>query len=515
MNIPGLPPSFHDTGRRRWQNWHENFEQQIVTLYDLWNPNPNVSSVGDYRVTTQGLQKIIQHAIDTDSSIRAVGGTWSFSRVAASDGILLNTRPLNYRFPISAQNTHPDYSGNASRVFVQCGTSIADLNVYLAARGLALRTSGASNGQTIAGALATGTHGAALHVGSVQEYVVAMHLINSAGKSLWLERDSYRVLADDVIKYFGAEKHRDDESFDAALVSFGSFGIVHGVILEVDPLYYLHGWRQRIVLDNAFWSAMTTIDFSGAALPGAADGPPGSGTRVPYHFQIVINPFEQSNEGMVTVMYKEDSKPPGSKDPPTGKILQGDNALEMVGLLTDIFGGTTSNLSKILSKLGYKPYKNVAGTPGQVFRDTTTRGNAASTAMGIPLDRAEEAVRIASERVRAARAPALVALRLVGPTKALLGFTQHTPATCVLEVDGPESDRLKRAYQEMWTAFEQAGIPYTFHWGKMNNLNATSVRRMYGNHVDRWSDVRRSILDTPELRRVFANDFTDRLDLSQ
>jgi len=67
--------------------------------------------------------------------VRALGGGWSFSPVAATDGIIINTKPLNYGFTL-AQSAHPQYRGDpASLFFAQCGMSISELNHNLRSAG--------------------------------------------------------------------------------------------------------------------------------------------------------------------------------------------------------------------------------------------------------------------------------------------------------------------------------------------------------------------------------------------
>jgi hypothetical protein len=50
--------------------------------------------------------------------------------------------------------------------------SILQINEKLEAAGRSLKASGASNGQSIAGCISTGTHGAAFQVGAVHEAIV-------------------------------------------------------------------------------------------------------------------------------------------------------------------------------------------------------------------------------------------------------------------------------------------------------------------------------------------------------
>ena len=86
--------------------------------------------------------------------------------------------------------------------------------------------------------------------------------------------------------------------------------------------------------------------------------------------------------------------------------------------------------------------------------------------------------------------------------------TRHRDHTCVLEFDGPLSQRTRTYLNRLWRQFDAAGIPYTFHGGKMNNLNAQRVLDMYGAApIEAWRNARHTLLATPELRRVFTNPF--------
>src|SRR4030095_12269917 len=111
---------------------------------------------------------------------------------------------LNMLFPIrNIQSLSPGYKGTpANLLFAQGGNSIQELNNWLRQNKRSLKTSGASNGQTIAGCFSTGTHGSAIDTGSVQDFVVGMHIITGPGTHIWLERESYPVVSDTVIQRF-------------------------------------------------------------------------------------------------------------------------------------------------------------------------------------------------------------------------------------------------------------------------------------------------------------------------
>ena len=100
---------------------------------------------------------------------------------------MLDTKPLNIIFDISAQSVVPSYKGDTNKLFLaQCGNGVWELSRFLKTRSLSLKTSGASNGQTIAGVTATGAHGSAFDVGAVQDFVVGMHIIVSPTRHIWL-----------------------------------------------------------------------------------------------------------------------------------------------------------------------------------------------------------------------------------------------------------------------------------------------------------------------------------------
>ncbi|MEM8930334.1 MAG: FAD-binding protein [Acidobacteriota bacterium] len=495
-------PRFVDTGRRRWTSWH-HFEHPVHELLDVWNGQPERSTVEGYNATTRGFRDTVERALAGGETVRAKGAGWSYSAVGTTDGIVLNTRPLNFHFRLSADQVHADFAGDPKHLLVaQCGNSIADLNRVLEADGQSLRTSGAANGQTIVGAMSTGTHGAAIDVGAVQDTIVALHLVVSPERSVWLERASAPVVVDALPTAFGAELIRDDALFDAALVSFGSFGIIAGVVVEATDRFFLHAFRRSMPLDEGLWAAVDRLDFSAVALPRPS-------TERPHHFQLFIDPFSVDEGVFVVTMYKDPERPTDCRPSPVGQTRVGDGALEVMGVITDIAPAVTPALASFLVRQIYKPYEAVCGTHAEIFTDTGVRGKSASSAMGIPLGRVREALGLVLAQILEEPVPVTVALRYVRASAATLAFTHHPPQTCVLEIDGPRSQRVLGTYRRVWRVLEEAGIPYTFHWGKLNDLhlNPARLRRMYGDRVDDWLTARRTLLPTTALRHAFANSF--------
>src|SRR5262249_40438978 len=217
-----------------------------------------------------------------------------------TDGRLVDTLGLNWAFPADPTSVATGYQGEPSLLmYLQCGVSVAEANeiLFQQPRPLALKTSGASNGQTIAGAVATGTHGSRFRFGSMQDYVVGMHIITGPDRAIWLERQSYPVLSDGLIADLGATLVREDTIFNSAVVSFGSFGIVVGLLIEAEPLYLLEVSRRRLQIDTTLRDAMQTLDFSSIDMPDT--------TREPFHFEVVVNPHDTGGGAYVTTMYDD------------------------------------------------------------------------------------------------------------------------------------------------------------------------------------------------------------------
>ncbi|MGH2348607.1 MAG: FAD-binding protein [bacterium] len=501
----GLTPTIQVAKNKTWQNWHQSVKQKVARLVNVWNAQPNVPSIASYNATTAALQGLIAQAERDGLGLRAAGGTWSFTPVAVTDGVLINTRPLNYRFWLKDADLHRIRQGRADYlVFAQCGTSISELNTALHARGKSLRTSGASNGQTIAGAIGTGTHGSAIDQGALHDSVVALHVITASDRHVWLERASAPVASAEFVQSLDAEFLADDALFDAALVSFGSFGVVHGVVVEVDDLFWLQEYRKQHPDAPGTWAAIERLDFTGLQLPRP-------GVR-PYFFQALFNPYDRTGGPYLTVMYRDAQDPGGPRPDHHDKWRPGDSAAELIANATDLGGGTPPAIGRMLMQQLYPDVDGECGRWGDMFWDTSSRGRLASTALGIPIARAREAVDVLYDVNAKYKIPGVFALRYVRASRGTLAFTRHREATCVLEVDGAYSKRMKDFYEAAWDKLGALGIPFSFHWGKMQPVNATLLLTMYGQEAaDAWRRARTTLLRTAAVRVIFTNQLLEEL----
>lgn len=499
-----------ESDAKSWTNSHGNVTQKIHKLFNLHNPKEPESSAG-LRATTAMIQGLMRDAIAQDIRVLALGSGWSLSRAPTTDGWMLNTKPLNWAFQMSPHHLAPERADQAANLFlVQCGNSISELNKMLEVdMKRSLRTSGASNGQTITGAVSTGTHGSAIDYGAIQDHVVGLHLIIGPERHIWLERASNPVASQALIDMLDAEPVRDDALFDAAIVSFGGFGVIHALMIEVTERFLLEAHEERMAFNGGLKQAINSLDFDGIDLPDPSSRP--------YFFEMVLNPHARpdSKRAYITTMYKRSFPASHEIDYAiSGGLKPGYDLLVTLSKLIDVVPDLTQPLAnKIIEEMLEPSDKPQFGTLGETFDFSTPRIGTAGAAVGVPLARTEEVLRL-MERVMEDTGPAPVAFgcRFVQRSQGTLSFTRFNP-TCVIDIDGALAKSTERFLEAAWRALRESGIPHTQHWGKINDLNAESVRSIYGDDIDRWLTARRTLLPDAAHRRLFSGPFLERLEL--
>ena len=150
------------------------------------------------------------------------------------------------------------------------------------------------------------------------------------------------------------------------------------------------------------------------------------------------------------------------------------------------------------------PFEKQYGTLGEIFNNTDLHGKLLSSAIGIPLDQVNRVTDLLFE-INKTDGPfaGVFAYRFIKKSKALLAFT-HFDFTCILELDGAISATTQKFYAAVWKRLDNEKIPYTFHWGKVNEMDFKKIKNMYGSDVDTWIAARNKLLDADTMK-VFTN----------
>jgi len=192
------------------------------------------------------IEDIVQRAITESVPVRAVGSGHSFSKAPEAKGFLIDMDQLCGLKPY-------EYSLKERHYEVDAGMKIHDLNEELDKKGLAITTMGGIDHQSISGAISTGTHGSSLDFGAISKMVKSIVLVTQnpldPSKSETIRIEPRHGITN-IAKYNGPRLVQDDDLFNAALVCFGTMGIIASLVVEVEPLYYLKEEKKLIDWPN-------------------------------------------------------------------------------------------------------------------------------------------------------------------------------------------------------------------------------------------------------------------------
>ena len=518
-DVPAFPHTTQSSVAR-WSNFHGTIRDRAIPLLVVPD-SPGVIDPGapqKLRRSGEALSAIVTYAIQQKKTLRVAGSRWSMSNIIEPGAILLDSAYLNEILRVRSAWLSTSYLQTRSPlgfvpIFAQGGTTIHDLNKALAGIGLALQTSGAADGQRIAGAIATGTHGSAIDFGAMHDAILGVHLVVAGNKALFVMPQTNSAMTADVADWLEEETGiptetvRDDDVFAAAQVSLGSLGVVHGVVIEAEPLY---GLRRQVIpfsfTDERLRQAIETLD----TIPLHPHRP-----KRPLHFEVVLSPYPPAGGGaFVVLMWKEDAIPPAVAPPPRDPELSVelfDFLGALAGVINDPVGGAALEwLVNTLLSSRYGAGDNEPRFPGEVFGPTTLPpGNGTSTEIAVPHEYSFAAFNAIYGAIAAEAAEGRHHLGAFGVrfaprgTGALLGMNQSAMTTYI-EMGSIQTVEAMGIFDRCWSALDLAQIPFACHWGQQGGHTPARVRRYFGSGANKWRAVRNAML-TPGARDVFAS----------
>lgn len=158
-------------------------------------------------VTPRDIDEL-QALVAAETRVRALGSRHSFTDMADTEGVLVSLSGL----PVTVE-----VDSDARSATVSAGALYGDIAVELDRQGWALATMASLPHISVAGAIATGTHGSGDREGSLAAAVNAVELIGADGE---LRRWA-----------------KGEPDFDGVVVSLGALGVMATVSLDVEPAY--------------------------------------------------------------------------------------------------------------------------------------------------------------------------------------------------------------------------------------------------------------------------------------
>lgn len=394
----------------------------------------------------------VQRAAAEGAVLRVAGSGHSFTDIACTDGHLLSLRRLD-------RVLDADPATGLARV--QAGIALRALGEQLARRGLALENQGDIDAQTLAGALATGTHGTGTRFGNLSSRVAAMRLVTGTGA---------------VVELDGGDELR------AARVGLGALGVVTEVTLRCVPSFTL----ERVDEPRPLGAVLDDLD-------ALADGHD--------HFEFWAFPY--ADRVMVRRCTRSD-RPPERRDP-RAEWVKGKLENEGMTLAGRVAGRVPRAVPRLNRALTALVSRDVL--VDRSHRVYASRRDVRFTEMeyAVPRRRARDAIEGVLGLVARLRLPVAfpIEVRFVAADDALLSPAAGRD-TCYVAVHqhvGQEFETYFRAVEELMDALD--GRP---HWGKRHAQRAATLRPRYPG----W-DAFAAVRDRLDPERRFANAYVRRV----
>jgi hypothetical protein len=499
-----------------WVNQHGTFERSDVTRL-LPVASPSSDSLERWRRVGEVFQAIVQYAFDHTEPLRPDGSRWSLSNIGLPAKLALSLAVHDICAQIPGSWVSQAYQAQVEQaavtpMLVSGSMQLHRLNRTLAIQNLALQTSGASDGQTLAGACATGTHGAAIQIGALHDTIRAVHLMIAPTRAVLVQPSSApltSIAADDLTAWLGfpTELVSNDMLFHAALVHLGALGLVLNMIVETVPLYYLTRVSVPHLHSDAAWKI--ALQDPGAAAPR------------PYHYEVVLNPYAPlpRHEPRAWVISMGTVRFTGQADVAVSPTIPNPPNPDLVGIiarLLELLDMPLSNptfrrhLTTELVELYGRTRTERKALPGVMFGPTELpKGRGESIEFALDAQQAlagvEVILGVLKDRLdQGEQFPGGVGIRFVRSSGALLALN-IPDTTCFVELPGIRTNEIRRIFEACGMALDNAEIGFGCHWGQTHLNTPERVAAWWGPRAQQWQAAREQLLADPTARTVFAS----------
>lgn len=159
------------------------------------------------------VSEIVSRARAEGKKVKVVGAGHSWNDIAVPSDVLLSLDRMQRVLDVDLAE---------KQVTVEAGIRLFRLSETLATLGLALPNMPSVDEQSIAGALATATHGTGAKLGIVATSVVWLQIVDGTGRVMELSES------------------QNPDVFQAARVALGALGVVTAVRLQLVPAFHVH-----------------------------------------------------------------------------------------------------------------------------------------------------------------------------------------------------------------------------------------------------------------------------------
>jgi len=187
-----------------------------------WSGNVTYSTANIHYPKTLGE---IQQLVRQWPKLKVLGSKHCFNTIADCDENLVSLQAMNKVLVLDTVN---------QLVKVEAGITYGELCPYLHQNGFALHNLASLPHISVAGSIATATHGSGVGNGNLATQVVALEWVNAHGEISWVTAEA------------------DGDNFWAAVVGLGAVGIVTEITLRLQPAFSI----RQFVFENLPFSQL-------------------------------------------------------------------------------------------------------------------------------------------------------------------------------------------------------------------------------------------------------------------
>jgi L-gulono-1,4-lactone dehydrogenase len=421
-------------------------------LPELWTNWAGDQRCAPERIELPASEEELARLVAGAGRVRVAGSGHSFTDIACTDDLMLDLSRMKSVLRVEGE-----------LVTVQAGITLHELGAELASRGLALENQGDIDLQTLAGAVATATHGTGVRFPNLSAQIAGMALVTAAGERIELTEGSEELLA--------------------GRVSLGALGVITELTVRCVPLFTI----RRVDEPRPLRETLERFE----ELAHEHD-----------HFELFAFPHTDTAVVLSSERGDFEPRPPGRTKAWVQEVVMENRLLDasfrlgrrFPGLIPRVNRGLTRFISRqVRTDLSHRVYAN--------------RRDVRFTEMEYALPRAHggDAARRVLELIerRGLNVGFPIEVRVARGDDAFLS-TAHgrdTAYVAVHQYPGMEFETYFRAVEAIMRDYD--GRP---HWGKRHYRTAAELRDLYPDW-DRFQAVRERL--DPEGR--FANDYTERV----
>jgi len=196
----------------------------MVTAWSNWAGNQRAGQVSLERPrSSEEVAAAVLRSSRAGRRLKVLGHGHSFSGLARPERDAISLERLCRLRRVDA---------TTGRATVEAGMSLRAASLALASAGLAFTNLGDIDVQSVAGALATGTHGTGARFGGLATQVTGFELVCADGSIRWFDAD------------------HDAEVWQTARVHLGALGVVTAVEVQAAPLFALDAEEGTLGLEE-------------------------------------------------------------------------------------------------------------------------------------------------------------------------------------------------------------------------------------------------------------------------